>query len=157
LFNYASGSQFGLEGGSVYFQFHDDTYTETIMKKLNSYKTPLINSRLKYLLYDGLIESFNSNEDYNVIMKIILKNEFKMMPNSTKFIDKTKLSLLLENIYKKLGISPNLFLEKFVKPIFSNEKNVYCCFTFYTILIKLLVKNNIYSDEIIDVLSNLII
>jgi hypothetical protein len=156
LFNYASFSQFGLHGESIYFQFYDDDFTVTQMKILNSYKTPSINTELKYLLYDGLIESFNFNNDYNVIMKILLKNEFKMMPNSTKFIDKTKLSLLLESIYRKLDISPIIFLNKIVKQIYSNELNVYCCFTFYTILIRILVNNNIYSDEIIDVLSTLI-
>ena len=84
-----------------YFQFYDSAYTEDKMKILNTIKQPIVNTRIKYILFDGLLSNYEVS-DINWIIKLSLKNDLKFSNNAAQKIDKFKLSLMLKNVYENV-------------------------------------------------------
>ena len=117
LMNYSSGSAFGMDNKFNYFQFYDSAYTEDKMKILNTIKQPIVNTRIKYILFDGLLSNYEVS-DINWIIKLSLKNDLKFSNNAAQKIDKFKLSLMLKNVYENVKYDLKRFIITFLKRIF---------------------------------------
>ena len=155
LMNYSSGSAFGMDNKFNYFQFYDSAYTEDKMKILNTIKQPIVNTRIKYILFDGLLSNYEVS-DINWIIKLSLKNDLKFSNNAAQKIDKFKLSLMLKNVYENVKYDLKRFIITFLKRIFASENNIYTTFTFYLIFKKTLNIPNLITEDIINLLEQLI-